>query len=244
MRLALFVVVLFLFQFSLAGRTNGYVPISSCARHMQKALRGNYVDEHLKPLEWANASSETIIVDTNYIVSLSRVAGGGADAHEIRYVAEIESLKRRMKASGLNPQISVSSETAYESSSIPGVKIPQGTTLVNSSISRKPGGSYDALLNELEMANVGGSKANSASDRQIVADAFFSKRTGTNDIPKFATGDMGIIVPLCRKNPACSKVMDGPLYNSSTLRRTYPTGFPVSISDKSKIVRTITVVPL
>lgn len=212
----------------------------SCKVSMSAAVSGHYVDEFGSTLAWKDVSQGTIITDTNYLVALSKGANKRAAPHEIKYVLEVEALKRRMKSSNPNVNVAVTVDTAREASKIPGTKIPQATSLVRIDVQRDPKGPYGTLLDFLREKRVGGEKYNSESDRRIVADAFFSTRTSKNDVPKFATGDFGIIEPLCKLNPDCLK-LNG---NHERIREFFKNGIPVSITDDNGVRRSIQVVPL
>lgn len=229
--------------------------VSTCSQKFKEIVSNEIKDEFGKSIPVKNVSNQTIIVDTNFLIALGQMNSQTAQRHHAETVQHLAEYLRKLRGKGAgSPELSTTKITTYETA-YRDEKIPSGVSIVK--VSQYKQADYDHVLAQLKKANVGGANIdslNAQNDRKIIADVLFAEKKSTDVVPKFATRDSGIVIPLCRLNPQCLAIFK----NSSSaeardlitpanyhlIREKFPNGFSLSISDSNNFSRNISILPL
>lgn len=226
-----------------------------CTQRFKEIVAKEVKDEFGKTVPLKNVDNQTIIVDTNFLIALGQINSKTAQPNHAETVRHLADYLRKLKGKGSgNLDLSTTKVTAYETA-YRDEKIPSGVSMVK--ISQYKQADYDHVIDQLKKANVGGANLdslNAQNDRKIIADILFAEKNSTDVVPKFATRDSGIVIPLCRLNPQCLAIFRSPASNSAVdminpanyhlIREKFPNGFSVSVSDGNDVARAIRVLPL
>lgn len=229
--------------------------VAACSQKFKEIVGKEIKDEFGKPIPVKTVDNQTIIVDTNFLIALGQVNSKTAQPNHAEIVRHLADYLRKLKGrnSG-NLDLSTTKVTTYETA-YRDEKIPSGVSIVK--VSQYKQVDYEHVLNQLKKANVGGANLeslNAQNDRKIIADILFAEKTSAEVVPKFATRDSGIVIPLCRLNPQCLGIFKNPTSSSAVdmitpanyhlIREHFPNGFSVSIADGNEVARAIRVLPL
>ncbi|MCK6596948.1 MAG: hypothetical protein L6Q37_01175 [Bdellovibrionaceae bacterium] len=226
-------IALLFFQFFVAV-ANAASSKSNCTTSLSSIVSGELKSETGQTLKKAPLTDGALVVDTNFFVAREKISQKRAQANDIRIVTRIKALLQ----SGKVKSLFATKDTVKESTRGNSTIIPDGVRVTRTSLSRETPEYQDMVNEKLLKMEVGELKFNSEMDRKIVADVLFAQ-TENNVVPKFATGDYGIIMPLCKMSLRCrfSKTKDEVLKNFSQ-------GFEVQLTDLSGVVRKMVVLPL
>lgn len=229
--------------------------VSTCSQKFKEIVSHEIKDEFGKSIPVKNVDSQTIIVDTNFLIALGQMNSKTAQHNHVETVQHLAAYLRKIKGKNAgNPELSTTKITTYETA-YRDEKIPSGVSIVK--VSQYKQVDYDHVLLQLKKANVGGANIdslNAQNDRKIIADVLFAEKKSSDVVPKFATRDSGIVIPLCRLNPQCLALFK----NSSSaegldlitpanyhlIREKFPNGFSLSVSDSNNLARSISILPL
>lgn len=225
-----------------------------CTQHFKEIVAKGVRDDHGKSLPVKSVDGNTIIVDTNLLVALGQVNSRTADYNHMSTVQHLNDYLKKVKDKIGNPILSATKTTTYETA-YRDEKIPSGVSVVK--VAQYKQQDYDNIMDQLKKAHVGGANQeslNAQNDRKIIIDVLLSERASNAVVPKFATRDSGIVIPLCLMNPQCFTIFKNASTSSAVnmitssnyhlIRDKFPNGFSVAVKDKSGVTHSMQILPL
>lgn len=215
-----------------------------CINSVRSIIHGVARDENGKIMHYIPLTKNNIILDSQLVI----VRGKKNDSSPIPesfqpYAKFLRDIEKKAHKHGDNLHYwlpdHVITETGVNGNQLEHPRsFPAGSRRLAIHTSRDSS-EYKSIVAKLEEIKVGQrKKQDGVDDRKIVADLFFAETT-KGAIPRFATGDRGIIEPLCRLSPSCAKAL-----NNRTLHADFPEGFEVNILDSKNTTRTIKILPI
>lgn len=132
----------------------------------------------------------------------------------------------------------IADQTVLELGRVREFSFPAETRRIQLSVDRNSA-QYRRVLAELESIGVGRNRGSTGeADQQILADAIFAK-SARGELTTFLTADRGIIIPLCRRLPACEVSI-----RTGRLEVDFREGFEVEIPTGDGKTRRIRILPL
>lgn len=176
-------------------------------RHMQfmAEIQDDALPARLRPPKRNPLESDSLVFDSQLAITLTSLQRPGQNIPS-RQLSLAQQIRRRHLDRVNAPYITDRTTTellydglAYQQRLPHGarrilIRLPEGRSRENSL-------EYQAIMNSLERARVGGSRG--SDDRQIVADLFFAVRNSPESIPTFVTADSGIFRRLCTLSTEC-----------------------------------------
>ncbi|OYZ18256.1 MAG: hypothetical protein B7Y39_13780 [Bdellovibrio sp. 28-41-41] len=215
---------------------------SACGTTVKAALHGVVRDASGKIIRRMPLGSNPVIVDTNMVIALveQKYRPDKISQNLKKYADRFNRMFKRKHKKIADSHLYMAERSVTERfnpNNNGTVTFPTSIRIFEIEGSRNSP-EYQKLLKKFEDLQVGQVKANSANDREIVADLFFARRSHTEDIPTFVTADSGIYGPLCRFVPACAGLRGNP----KLVKEAFSSGYIVEI-DIGGVARKVRIIP-